>query len=130
MSEGPARWRRMRRRTLRRWALPSLAGVGLIASLAVVVRRGEEARRLSNELSRLQAEQEIARDRLAEAMARVDSLGSLGRLERAAGALGLRQAREGEVVYLADAGPADGLARADEAGRRDGTRQGGAEAER
>lgn len=124
MSDGRARRRRMRGRTLRRWALPSLALLGLIASLAVVVRRGEEARRLSHELSRLQAEREIARDRLAETMARVDSLSSLGRIEEAAGELGLRQAGEGEVVYLADVGPED------EAARRDETRNGGARRER
>lgn len=123
MSDGRARRRRLRRRTLRRWALPSLAIVALIASLAVVVGRGEEARRLSHELSRLQAEREIARDRLSQLTARVDSLGSLGRLEAAAGELGLRQAGDGEVVYLADIGP-DGGAVTDE------TRERGGEAER
>lgn len=102
MSDRRAGWGRMRRRTVRRWTLPGLALVGLIASLAVVVRRGEEARRLSHELARLRMEEEIARDRLAEWAARVDSLGSLSRLERAAGALGLRQAGDGEVIYLAD----------------------------
>ncbi len=66
------------------------------------MQRGEEARRLSRELLELQNQEQIARDQIAEATTRVDSLGSLGRLEVAAGALGLRQAEEGEVVYLKD----------------------------
>jgi len=93
---------RVRRRTLRRWFFPVVAGAALVAALTAVVQRGEEARRLSRELLELQNEEQIARDRIAEATARVDSLGSLGRLEVAAGALGLRQAEEGEVIYLRD----------------------------
>jgi hypothetical protein len=90
---------------VRRWLLPALAGAALILALAAVVGRGEEARRLSREVLALQSEEQIARDRIAEETARVDSLGSLGRLELAAGAIGLRQAEDGEVTYLRDAGP-------------------------
>jgi hypothetical protein len=90
---------------VRRWLLPALAGAALILSLAAVVQRGEEARRLSREVLALQSEEQIARDRIAEETARVDSLGSLGRLEMAAGAIGLRQAGDGEVTYLRDVEP-------------------------
>jgi len=93
---------RVRRRTLRRWFFPAVAALVLGGALTAVVQRGEEGRQLSRELLELQNQEEIARDRIAETTARVDSLGSLGRLEMAAGALGLRQPEEGEVVYLQD----------------------------
>ena len=95
--------RRIRRRTVRRWLLPALAGAALVLALTAVVQRGEEGRRLSREVLALQNEEQIAHDRIAEETARVDSLGSLGRLEKAGGAIGLRPAGDGEVMYLRDA---------------------------
>lgn len=97
--------RRIRRRTVRRWLLPALAGIALILALTAVVQRSEEGRRLSREVLALQNEEQIVRDRIAEQTARVDSLGSLGRLHRMAGGIGLRQAEDGEVTYLRDAEP-------------------------
>lgn len=97
--------RRIRRRTVRRWLLPTLAGVALLLALTAVVQRGEEGRRLSREVLALQGEEQIVHDRIAEQTARVDSLGSLGRLQMEADALGLRQAGDGEVTYLRDTGP-------------------------
>lgn len=83
--------------------MPSLLGVtALVASLTTVVRRSEEGRRLSVEVERLETEERIVGDRLALERARVDSLGSLPRLEEAARSLGLRQAQEGEFFYLSD----------------------------
>lgn len=102
---GESRGRRIRRRTVRRWLLPVLAWVTLILALTAVIQRGEEGRRLSREVLALQSEEQIVRDRIAEETARVDSLGSLGRLQTAAEAIGLRQAGDGEVTYLRDAEP-------------------------
>ena len=92
----------IRKRTLTRWTPPLVAGGLVVASLAAVVRRGEEGRRLSQELDRLEAEESILNDRLAAQTARADSLGALPRIERAAGAIGLRRAGDGEVFHVAD----------------------------
>lgn len=94
--------KRVRGRTLRRWALPLLAAGTLVAALATVVRRGEEGRLLSREVDRLEAEEEILDDRLAAQRARADSLAALPRMEEAANAIGLRQAEDGEFIYLSD----------------------------
>lgn len=74
----------------------------LVAALATVVRRGEEGRLLSRELDRLDAEEQILYDRLAGERARADSLGALPRMEAAAIEIGLRQAEDGEFIYLSD----------------------------
>lgn len=92
----------MRARTLRRWGPPVLAGLLMVVSLAGVVRRTEEGRRLSRELDRLEAEELVTRDRLAAQAARAESLASLPRMEAAAGSLGLRQAGDGEVFHISD----------------------------
>lgn len=68
----------------------------------MVVGRGEGGRRFSRELDRLDAEEAIVRDYLAAQVARADSLGALPRIERAARAIGLRRAGDGEVFHLAD----------------------------
>ena len=94
----------MRRRTLRRWAVPVVGGVALVLSLATAVRRGEEGRRLSRELDRLEAEEVLLIDRLAAEEARVDSLGALPRMEEAAAELGLRRAGDGELYHLSEEG--------------------------
>lgn len=87
---------------MRRWALPVLAAGTLVAALAAVVRRGEEGRLLSRELDRLEAEEQILHDRVAAQRARADSLAALPRMEEAANAIGLRQAEDGEFLYLSD----------------------------
>lgn len=74
----------------------------LVAALATVVRRGEEGRLLSRELDRLDAEEQILHDRLAADRARADSLAALPRMEAAAAEIGLRQAEDGEFIYLSD----------------------------
>jgi len=102
--EGSGRRPRVRIRTLRRWGPPFLAGLLLVSSLAAVVRRTEEGRRLSGELDRLEAEQLVLQDRVAEQVARVESLTALPRLEQAAGDIGLRQAEDGEVFHISDLG--------------------------
>ncbi len=93
---------------MRRWLGPAVAGLALIAGLGLVVRRSEEGRGLSRELSTLEGEERLVRDRLASAEARIDSLTSLRRIERAATELGLRQAGDGEVFYLTDGDGAGG----------------------
>lgn len=108
---------------LRRWGAPFLAGLLLVASLAAVVRRTEEGRRLSGELDRLEAEQLVLRDRVAEQVARVESLTALPRLEEAAGDIGLRQAEDGEVFHISD--PGEGVGESDDRSggdREEGTR--------
>lgn len=74
----------------------------MVVSLAAVVRRTEEGRRLSRELDRLEAEELVMRDRLAAEAARAESLASLPRMEEAASGLGLRQAGDGEVFHISD----------------------------
>ena len=94
---------RVRKRTLRRWALPFFGVALVVAALATAVGRGEDGRRLSRELDRLDADELIVRDEVATQAARADSLASLPRMERAASRLGLRQAGDGEVFHLSDA---------------------------
>lgn len=94
--------KRVRKRTVRRWALPVLAAGTLVVALATVVRRGEEGRLLSRELDRLDAEEQILHDRLATERTRADSLEALPRMEAAATGIGLRQAEDGEFIYLSD----------------------------
>ena len=73
-----------------------------MAALATVVRRGEEGRLLSRQIDRLDAEEQILHDHLAAERARADSLEALPRMEAAATEIGLRQAEDGEFVYLSD----------------------------
>ncbi len=95
--------KKVRRRTLRRWALPAVGGVLLVLSLAAVVGRGEEGRRVSQELDRLEERELILFDQLAGEEARVDSLGALPRMVEAAARIGLRRAGDGELYHLSDA---------------------------
>lgn len=90
----------MRRRTLLRWLGASLAVLALAASLMTVVRRGEEGRRLASELEGIEAELRIVEDRIDVARARVDSLTTPARIERAAGALGLQRAEEEQLLQV------------------------------
>ena len=90
----------MRRRTLLRWSGASLAVLALAASLVSVVRRGEEGRRLTAELEGIEAEMRIVEDRIDIVRARVDSLTTPARIERAAGAIGLRRAEEEQLLQV------------------------------
>lgn len=102
LGDGSAGSPRVRRRTLRRWALPLVGGALLVASLVSAVRRSEEGRMLSRELDRLEGAELILRDEVAEQVARTDSLSGLPRMEEAAAAIGLRRAGDGELFHLSD----------------------------
>ena len=110
MGRSARRVRRVRRRTLLRWSAPSLALLVLAASLAMVVRRGEEGRRLTAELGGIEAEMRIVEDRIDVARTRVDSLAAPARIEEAADALGLRRAEEAQLLQVdaANRGDEDG----------------------
>ena len=99
--------RRVRMRTLRRWTLPVLTTMGLAASLATVVRRGEEGRRLSDELGELEARSLIVGDRILGERVRVDSLTTPSRIAEAAASIGLRRAGEGELIQLRESSGGD-----------------------
>lgn len=95
--------RARRRFRLKRWArrllvLVSVAALG--GAMLAVVERGSEARRLSEEIGRLEQRQAVARAHVAEAMRRVDSLSSRDRIARAASRLGLRPASDEEITFL------------------------------
>lgn len=93
---------KVRRKTVRRFALPLVGGALLIVSLTSAVRRSESGRRLSQELDELEDAALILSDQVETQNARVDSLGALPRMEQAAGAIGLRRARDGEVFHLSE----------------------------
>lgn len=108
--------RRIRRRTLLRWMTAGLAVIALAASLASVVRRGEEGRRLTAELRGLEAEDRIVTDRIDAARTRVDSLAAPARIEREAEALGLQRAGEEQLLQV-DAGTSPAEEEVDVSGR-------------
>jgi len=83
-------------------AVFSVAALG--AGMLTAVDRGDEGRRHSARIERLEAEADAARSRVAEAMRRVDSLTSRERIGREARALGLRPASDEEITFLRDAG--------------------------
>ena len=72
--------------------------VGLVIS----VRRTAEGTRLAEQLEDLRRETRLLEEALGEEVVRVDSLSSMDRIVRVAPELGLRQAREDEVVVLSD----------------------------
>lgn len=72
--------------------------VGLVIS----VRRTAEGTRLAEQLEDLRRETRLLEEALGEEVVRVDSLSSMDRIVRVAPELGLRQAREDEVVVLRD----------------------------
>lgn len=99
--------RARRRFRLRRWAWRVFVGAAVLAlggSMLAAVERGSEARRLSDEIDRLEQREAVARGRVADAMRRVDSLGSRERIARAAARLGLRPASDEEITFLRVAG--------------------------
>lgn len=100
--------RARKRFRLRRWArrlfvAASVAALG--AAMVAAVERGSEARRLSEEIERLERQEAMARSRVAGAMRRVDSLSSRDRIARAASRLGLRPSDDDEITFLRDAQP-------------------------
>lgn len=100
--------RARRRFRLRRWAWRVFVGATALAlggSMLAAVERGSEARRLSDEIDRLEQREAVTRGRLADAMRRVDSLSSRDRIARAAARLGLRPASDEEITFLRVAGP-------------------------
>lgn len=88
---------------IRRWIRRLFVGTSLavlVIAMGTSVERGSEARRLSEEISRLEGEEARLRARVAEAMRRVDSLTSRDRIARAAKRLGLRPASDEEITFL------------------------------
>ena len=98
---GRERWRLRARRWLRRIGI-GVTLAALAGGMTAAVQRGSEARRLSEEISALEAEEARARARVADAMRRVDSLASRDRIERAAARLGLRPASDEEITFLTE----------------------------
>lgn len=98
--------RARRRFRLRRWARRLFVGVSLAtlgAAMLAAVERGSEARRLSDEIDRLERREAVVRGRVADGMRRVDSLSSRERITRAAARLGLRPASDEEITFLREA---------------------------
>ncbi len=103
-SRGAAARRRppLRRRTLRRWALPALLVAAVAFSMASAVKRGAHARALYQEIQALQRAERVTLERLTEERRRADSLSSRARIRNAAAELGLRPADDREITFLAD----------------------------
>lgn len=102
--------RARRRFRLRLWARRTFVGVtvvGLAGAMRAAVERGSEARRLSDEIDRLEMRESVARGRVARAMRKVDSLSSRDRIARAVERLGLRPASDEEITFLRDADAAE-----------------------
>lgn len=102
--------RARRRFRLRRWArraFVAATSVALAGAMLAAADRGSEARRLSDEIDRLEQREAVARGRVAGAMRRVDSLSSRDRIARAASRLGLRPASDEEITFLRVDGPGE-----------------------
>jgi hypothetical protein len=82
--------------------------VGLLFS----VSRTSQGARLAEELNELRLEERLLEDQLSYEIMRVDSLSSRSRIAVAAGALGLREASDDEILHVADTD--DSLGRKDE----------------
>ncbi len=94
---------------MRRWSLPTLALLILTGSMAMSVRRGSEARGLSDDVQELNRTELVLREQVAAALRRADSLQDRARLDDAARRLGLRPARDSEIIVLVDATGAEGV---------------------
>jgi len=81
----------------------SLAAV--VGSLIASVNRTANGNRLAESISDLRKEEEVLRTRQSEELVRVDSLSSRDRILVVAARLGMRPARDDEVVHLPDVGP-------------------------
>lgn len=103
---GRERWRLRARRWLRRLGI-AVTVAALAGGMTAAVQRGSEARRLSERISALEAEEARLRARVTETMRRVDSLTSRDRIERAAARLGLRPASDEEITFLREGSGGD-----------------------
>ena len=83
--------------------------IGLLFS----VSRTSQGALLAEELNELRLEERLLQDQLSFEIMRVDSLSSRSRITGAAGALGLREASDDEVLHVADT--EDALVQKDEA---------------
>ncbi|MGD8497084.1 MAG: hypothetical protein PVF05_12990 [Gemmatimonadales bacterium] len=87
--------------TRRQWIVVA-AALTIPAGLVVSVRRSAQGTRLAEQIEDLRRETRLLEEALAEEVVRVDSLSSRDRIGRVATRLGLRLAREDEVVVLGD----------------------------
>lgn len=104
--KGSAR-KRKRVGDVRRRLVVTLAVLTIPAGLVVSVRRTAEGTRLAEQLAELRRETRLLEEALVEEVVRVDSLSSRERIGEAAETLGLRQARDHEVVIMAEARQGD-----------------------
>ena len=100
------------RKSFRRRATLGLAMATLPVGLLFSVSRTSQGARLAEELNELRLEERLLQDQLSYEIIRVDSLSSRSRIAIAAGALGLREASDDEVLHVADMD--DPLGRKDE----------------
>jgi hypothetical protein len=70
--------------------------------MASSVRRAAEARGLSDDVKDLARSELVLREQLASALRRADSLQDRARLDEVARQIGLRPARDNEIIMLAD----------------------------
>lgn len=93
-----------------------LSTLVLGAAMIVSIRRTAEGRRITEALNELNEGEQLIRAQLAEEVLRVDSLSSLGRIEKVAGELGLRWPRDDEWALMLDVETNDGANRPDRQG--------------
>lgn len=86
----------------RRQAILSLAAASIPLGLFFSIQRSAAGTALADRLSDLREETQVLQETLAEEAVRVDSLESRERIRRLAAPLGLREARDHEVVILTD----------------------------
>jgi hypothetical protein len=91
-----------RRKARRRRATLGLAIATLPAGLLISVSRTSQGALLAEELNELRTESRLLEDQLSYEIMRVDSLSSRSRIAVAASVLGLREARDDEVLHIAD----------------------------
>ena len=89
-------------KSFRRRATLGLAMAVLPIGLLFSVSRTSQGARLAEELNELRLEERLLQDQLSYEVMRVDSLSSRSRIGVVAGALGLREASDDEVLHIAD----------------------------
>ena len=93
-----------------------LSTLVLGAAMIVSIRRTAEGRKITEALNELNEGEQLIRAQLAEEVLRVDSLSSLGRIEKVAGELGLRWPRDDEWALMLDVETNGGVNRPDRQG--------------
>lgn len=88
--------------SLRRQVLLALAGLSIPVGLFFSIQRSAAGTALAATLTDLREETQVLQETLAEEAVRVDSLESRERIRRMATPLGLREAKDHEVVVLTD----------------------------